>query len=383
MSQNITRWAVSGKTLPGAPRPQLSFSNIGPPLSPISINSDPDATIEDPNLITTDNDDDDDFFDTSLSYRPRYHHNPGAPPRSLQDYFYALDLEGDDCQSSKDDETQESEYFTAPTEQDNRSVASHPRSRRGRLLTVTFHRHDMYQRELRKLGLQSANDYKVLADGIRLDIKFPELQILANDVWSKIRSAIVLHKDLANGSVSFSRWSVEGVCPDMDIFNMLMSFGALRRECQKKEQQKRAGTLLFPRKLMATTEIVKHSIFTEKRIKTDRFNEQVFKLPVRMYPEKLNPGENYKVGVSPYGNVAIRYNFGTGKFTFSGHYHKIELEGKNLATVDWYASQIRSHKAKRLYKASSNESFVDKISVKSYRQRRDLSVHQENVSNPN
>ncbi|RVD81606.1 uncharacterized protein DFL_009463 [Arthrobotrys flagrans] len=214
---------------------------------------------------------------------------------------------------------------------------------------VTFQRIINYRQEIRKM--QRDGRFK---DGdevrlIKMEVMFTELQELINDIWKRMMATLVLHDDLFHGVVGFSRWSVEGRCLDVEIFDMLMSFNRINQACKNNQV---SLTLL---------DIVQEHTAPEKRIDCHKFSSQIFPLPIKFLTaaqvcvadshassssdssdedETVNrPDPPKTAALSFMGKVAIRFNRSTGEFCFSGLYHLVKFEGRARGSIDFYKHQ--------------------------------------------
>ncbi|KAK6514288.1 hypothetical protein TWF506_008685 [Arthrobotrys conoides] len=222
---------------------------------------------------------------------------------------------------------------------------------------VTFNRVIEYRKEIRKMQRDGRfKDYDEVRL-IKMEIKFTELQELVDGISQKMKATLVLHEDLFYGVVGFSRWSVEGRCHDVEIFDMLMAFNRIIRHCDNDEDD---VTLL---------DIVEEYTTPEKRIDCHEFSADVFKLPIRFLtaaeikvensyrPSSPEPSDNEDVNnkgkgkavsgsvqpktaaMSFMGKVAVRFNRSNGEFCFSGLYHLVRFGGRPRGDIDFHKHQ--------------------------------------------
>ncbi|KAK6513397.1 hypothetical protein TWF281_005024 [Arthrobotrys megalospora] len=227
-------------------------------------------------------------------------------------------------------------------------------------LKINFKRSIDYRQEIR--AMQRDGRYKD-ADEVKLvgmEIKFIELQELADDVWNRMKASLVLHADLFYGVVGFSRWSVEGRCPDVELFDMLMSFNLINNECERRTKATTGEEVTRGSEAaISFVDIVEKYNIPERRIDCHEFSSQIFPLPIKyITASKLRPESpdsdssssedeedlslisNTPVAALAFmGKVAIRFNRKTGEFTFSGLYHFIRFGGRNPTTIDFHKHQ--------------------------------------------
>ncbi|KAK6526322.1 hypothetical protein TWF694_004921 [Orbilia ellipsospora] len=366
--QYILKALATGKTKPGTPRPRrFHFADcISKSPTPSSAPSPSRTPVRSntPNNIQTENEE---AINPALSYRPRYHHNLNSPLTNLTEYFFApAETEPDDDQNgtqTNEEEAQQEEVQAANdqvgdgnnTQQLECALICHPLSEQqehpqeheeeqaqvqvSRRLNLTFKRSTLLKRELGVLKTIGRDIFIEERKRLSLEVKFPEVVELAKNTWKKMRESMTLHEDLATGHVAFSRWNVDGTCPDPEIFDMLMAYGAIRAECEKMMKRQRTEVKSYPQnRFLRATDIVKRYAVTEKRIKCHAFNTLVFKLPIKLPATPWHP----TTALSFFGNVAIRYDISTGYFMFSGLYHKVELKGMSavkIAMFDFHVAQ--------------------------------------------
>ncbi|KAF3310087.1 hypothetical protein TWF173_010098 [Orbilia oligospora] len=224
---------------------------------------------------------------------------------------------------------------------------------------VTFKRVVEYRKEIR--GMQRDGRFKDgdEVDLVKMEVKFPELQELVDNIWRRMKACLILHEDLFYGVVGFSRWSVEGRCQDPELFDMLMCFNRIAHECQKEES---TLTLL---------DIVQEYTTPERRVDCHEFSTQVFPLPIRFFttdqlevedPNQSSSSENSDnddnngrnkrkhktasrlskpkvAALSFMGKVAVRFNRSNGEFCFSGLYHLVKFGGRPQSDIDFHKHQ--------------------------------------------
>ncbi|KAK6507227.1 hypothetical protein TWF481_005677 [Arthrobotrys musiformis] len=253
---------------------------------------------------------------------------------------------------------------------------------------ITFQRIIKYRQEIR--GMQRDGRFKD-ADEMRLlriEIRIPELRNIFDDVWRRIKRTMVLHSDLYHGVVGFSRWCVEGRCPDVEVFDMLMSLNRLSKREELLGQAKIAAENGGPeiQDLSTLAELVPEYRFPERRIECGEFSASCFPLPTRYLRESeirpetvdsdsesesdsdsdsglgsssedssdessedgyddqdLRSGEPATAAISLMGKVAVRFNRTNGDFTFSGLYHLVKFEGRNPEDIDLHKHQKDGH----------------------------------------
>ncbi|KAF3932172.1 hypothetical protein ABW20_dc0108785 [Dactylellina cionopaga] len=238
--QLLIRSAMSGKRLPGtrtptegASGPRMHVFNPGlptkPPSSP-SLSLLLSAEVPSKELIKSEEEPDE-----RTSYLPRYHQHPTHPARSLREYFYASEV--DDDEKDEKFEPDKIEYSTTIV-YPSTSPKKHKPPRPPRPLAITFKRDERLQKAFRKMRRNEWDRHPVEMEK--------------------------LHEDLEHGQVAFSRWGVDGLCPDPDVFDMLMTYGAIREECEKK-QKLRAGQIELGPKFLTATDIIRHYTASEKR----------------------------------------------------------------------------------------------------------------------
>ncbi|KAK6339272.1 hypothetical protein TWF718_008693 [Orbilia javanica] len=208
-------------------------------------------------------------------------------------------------------------------------------------LKINFQRSLKFRQELRHMqrdGRYKDNEQMRL---VNMEIRFPELQEIADSIYKRMGSALVLHEDLLSRAVGFSRWTIEGCCPDPEVFDMLMSFQRIMRAVQNPE----AGVTLL--------DIVPEYHTPERRIVCQDFTNQIFKVPVKYLnedqlrvadsddssdSEDYNPprrfGRQPVAALCAMGKIAIRFNRSNGEFCFSGLYHLVRFNGRNHEAID-------------------------------------------------
>ncbi|KAF3929429.1 hypothetical protein AA313_de0202350 [Arthrobotrys entomopaga] len=400
----ILKALATGKTKPGTPRIRrfalFDSNRASRSPTPGSIPSPSRTSVRSgtPN-VQAQVDNEDSIIDPALSYRPRYHHNLNSPSRNLAEYFFATtDVEIDkDRNGKQNDEEENIAEGTNEEEKDgeqegeqgqaNDTVDGSTQSQQIKLffinrhlphrqqqdfeeqqqqedleeeeqqegvqsqaqakvsrLNLTFKRNVRLKRALSVLKVKGRDKYNEERRRLSLEVKFPEVAELAKGVWKRMRESLILHEDLATGHVAFSRWNINGTCPDPEIFDMLMAYAAIRKECEMMKMHRRTEIRLWAySRFIRATDIVKRYTVTEKRIKCHAFNKLVFKLPIKLPASTTHP----TTALSFFGNVAIRYDESTGHFMFSGLYHKVELEGMStdeLAMVDYHTAQKKKKK---------------------------------------
>ncbi|KAF3915074.1 hypothetical protein ABW21_db0206735 [Orbilia brochopaga] len=233
----------------------------GTATNPIFIDEAPahphDATAQEHHNPADPQDDNEDGIQifNGVRYRPRYHQNPDRPAATLLDFFYERvpdDFESDG--RDKDDENEEVDtnfrhitlgYVSDEGEdEDEDEDDAHsddldpagmlPLSTpaRGRKLKMTFKRAESLDRSIASLPAQEnrgPRDYQERVRSLSLEAKLPEVDVLVANLIQRLDDCLKLNKDLEAGNVAYSKWSVEIVCADGEVLDMLMAYRRMDR----------------------------------------------------------------------------------------------------------------------------------------------------------
>ncbi|KAF3933114.1 hypothetical protein ABW19_dt0200792 [Dactylella cylindrospora] len=250
-------------------------------------------------------------------YIPRYHQRIGHPAKSLLEYFYVdLSTMGPNFnESASDDET----------------IMDGSAGRGSTPLSITFKRKKIRDELLTRHALHLWEDDD--RRNLELEFKFVDLQDFANDIYQRFSDQLEYKQDLISGTTEYAMWSIQGECPDPDIFDMLMVFGELRRE--GVTFAKRTGRKLDD---VEVTDIV-------QPIPCRDFNHDIFKLPIKLFgnmdgDEDVDASDGPALALSFIGNVNVRYDVETRHYRFSGLYQPFSLEGRDASDIDLHARQF-------------------------------------------